>query len=106
MPQLSFVQADGESVSVTARLGEPVMFAAFRAGIEGIEAECGGTGTCGTCHCYVDEQVMGAAPAPTVEESNVLQWVVEPRNNSRLTCQVTVSEDLDGAVFEVPESQF
>ena len=106
MPELSFIQPDGESVSVRARLGESVMFAAFRAGVEGIEAECGGTGTCGTCHCYVDEQAMRAAPAPLDAESNVLHWVVEPRDNSRLTCQMVVDEALDGAVFEVPASQF
>ena len=106
MPELSFIQPDGESVAVTARVGEPVMFAAYRAGVEGIEAECGGTGTCGTCHCYVDEKGMSAAASPSMEESNVLEWVVDPRENSRLTCQMMVNEELDGAVFKVPASQF
>ncbi len=106
MPELLFLQPDGETVAVMAKVGESVMFAAYRAGIEGIEAECGGTGTCGTCHCYVDERVRDVAPSPSDEEQTVLQWVVEPRENSRLTCQMVVNEDLDGTTFEVPASQF
>ncbi len=106
MPELSFIQPDGEAVSITAMTGESVMAAAFRTGVHGIEAECGGNGVCGTCHCYVDERVMNAAPSPSAEEGNMLQWVIEPRENSRLTCQLEVSEELDGAVFEVPASQF
>lgn len=105
MPHIVFIQPDGDTVEVRAKAGESVMFAASRAGVDGIEAECGGSGMCGTCHCYVDERV-DVLPDPTPEEANILQWVVDPQENSRLTCQLVVSDAIDGAVFRVPATQF
>jgi 2Fe-2S ferredoxin len=102
MVQVTFLQADGTSRVIEARVGEQLMFPARNAGVKGIVAECGGSAMCATCHCYVLETPGGALPAPLPDEADTIEFNAhEPRENSRLTCQIKVTEALEGAVFQV-----
>jgi ferredoxin, 2Fe-2S len=102
MVQVTFLQADGTSRVIDARVGEQLMFPARNAGVKGIVAECGGSAMCATCHCYVLETPNGTLPDPLPDEADTIEFNAnEPRENSRLTCQIKVTEALEGAVFQV-----
>jgi ferredoxin, 2Fe-2S len=102
MVQVTFLQADGTSRVIDARVGEQLMFPARNAGVKGIVAECGGSAMCATCHCYVLETPGGPLPDPLPDEADTIEFNAnEPRDNSRLTCQIKVTEALEGAVFQV-----
>lgn len=105
MPTLVFVQPDGRRQTVPAIVGRTVMEAARDQQIPGIRAECGGECSCSTCHCYVDEAWQARLPAPAPAEAGLLEFAWEPRPNSRLTCQIAVSDALDGLVLHVPAEQ-
>ena len=79
---------------------------AVNEGIENVIGECGGTMSCGTCHCYVNEEWQDKLDPPGDLEQAILEGVVEPKANSRLTCQIRFEESLDGLSVTVPESQF
>lgn len=106
MPQVTFVSHDGTVTEVQAEPGVSVMQAALDNGVDGIIAECGGACSCATCHCYVDEAWMAKVGEPSEIEKDMLECVLEPKENSRLSCQITVSDELDGIVVNVPESQY
>ncbi len=106
MPQVKFVEHDGSSYEVEVKAGTSVMQAAVDNMIDGIVGECGGSCSCATCHCYVDEAWVGKLPGPSGMERDMLECVLEPRANSRLSCQIKVTEELDGLVVHLPESQF
>lgn len=102
MVQVIFVEADGTRRQINAKEGEPLMYAARDAGVEGIIAECGGSAMCATCHCYVAQAPEGSLPAPLDAEADTLEFMAhEPRENSRLLCQITATPQMAGAVFEV-----
>lgn len=102
MVKVIFIEEDGNRREVDAPVGDPLMYAAKDAGVAGIIAECGGSAMCATCHCYVVEAPEGALPELDVMESDTIEFNAnEPKENSRLTCQVTVTEALEGAVFQV-----
>lgn len=105
MPTLTFVQPDGSRQQVPAQVGRTVMEAARDHQVQGIRAECGGECSCSTCHCYVDEAWI-ARLAPRAEaESGLIDFAWEPKSTSRLTCQLQVTEALDGLVLHVPAQQ-
>ncbi len=106
MPTVTFVDADGTRHEIEAKSGVSVMQAAIDNGIEGIVAECGGACSCATCHCYVDEEWQGRTGEPDQMEKTMLECVLDPRPNSRLSCQITLNDDLDGLVISLPEAQF
>lgn len=102
MVTVVFIEADGNRREVDAKEGEPLMYAARDAGVSGIIAECGGSAMCATCHCYVVEAPEGALPEPKPDEQDTIEFMAhEPRENSRLPCQIKVTAALEGAVFEV-----
>ena len=102
MVQVTFIEAGGTRREIAARLGDPLMIAARNAGVRGIVAECGGSAMCATCHCYVVALPGGDLPAMRPDEVDTIEFNAnEPRETSRLTCQITVTEGLEGAVFEV-----
>ncbi|PHP67928.1 ferredoxin [Zhengella mangrovi] len=106
MVKVTFIEADGNRHDVEAKTGEPLMYAARDAGVAGIIAECGGSAMCATCHCYVIEAAEGALAEPRQDELDTIEFMAnEPRDNSRLPCQVIVTPDLEGAVFEVATGQ-
>jgi 2Fe-2S ferredoxin len=105
MPQITFIDAHGESRTVEAEAGATVMEAAIRNAVPGIEAECGGACACATCHVYVDEAWIGAVGQATPMEEDMLDFAFDIRPTSRLSCQIRIRDDLDGLVVRTPERQ-
>jgi 2Fe-2S ferredoxin len=106
MAKITFIQPDGSSQVVTAEPGLTVMEAAKMADVPGIEAECGGACACATCHVYVDPQWREKTGKPSDMEEDMLDFAFDVRDESRLSCQVKVTADLDGLVLRVPAKQF
>lgn len=106
MAKITFVQPDGKSQTVTAEPGMTVMEAAKKNLIEGIEAECGGACACATCHVYVDDAWTAKVGKPADMEEDMLDFAFDVREQSRLSCQIKVTEALDGLVVSVPAKQF
>ncbi len=106
MPSVTYLHSDDSQDTITAPAGTSVMQAAVSHGIAGILAECGGAAACATCHVYVDDAWLDRLPAMTVDESDMLDCTAsERRANSRLSCQIELSSDLDGLVVRTPETQ-
>jgi len=100
MTKITFVQPDGRSQTVSAGVGDSVMQTALAHSIDGIFAECGGAMMCATCHCYVEDTRTGEA---SQGEEDLLDCAEdEVRPSSRLSCQIKVTEDLDGLVVHLP----
>jgi 2Fe-2S ferredoxin len=106
MVKITFVQADGTRQVVEAEPGITVMEAAKLNLVPGIEAECGGACACATCHVYVEEAWRQKTGGPSQMEEDMLDFAFEVREESRLSCQIKVSPDLDGLVVQVPDKQF
>lgn len=106
MPQVTYIGYDGAINEIEVASGTSVMQGAVDNMIDGIVAECGGSCSCATCHCYVDEAWVGKIPPASEMEKDMLECVLEPRENSRLSCQIKVTDELDGLVVRLPESQF
>lgn len=106
MALVKYISHDGNSIEVEVAPGTSVMQAAVDNMIDGIVGECGGSCSCATCHCYVDEAWVSRLPAAGGMEKDMLECVLEPRPNSRLSCQIVVTDALDGLVIRLPESQF
>ncbi|WP_155060355.1 2Fe-2S iron-sulfur cluster-binding protein [Streptomyces blattellae] len=106
MPIVIFQLPDGTERKVTAESGTALMQAAVSNGVDGIVAECGGNASCATCHVYVDEQHTALVGPPNGVEEEMLDFTAaERRATSRLSCQVRLSDALDGLVVHVPEEQ-
>ena len=105
MPLITFVEPDGTRREVSAQPGESLMVAATRANVAGIIAECGGSAMCATCHCYVESHASQVPAAEQGERDMLQNAVAEIRANSRLSCQIKMSEDLAGLVVRLPEAQ-
>src|SRR2546428_5513727 len=105
MAKITYIESDGPARTVEGEVGATVMEAAIRNAIPGIEAECGGACACATCHVYVDEAWREKVGAPTPMEEDMLDFGFDVRPNSRLSCQIKVSDDLDGLVVSTPERQ-
>ena len=106
MTKITFIQPSGVDIEVEATPGTSLMQAAMDNMVDGILADCGGSCSCATCHCYVDDAWIEKVPAPSEMEKDMLECVLEPQPNSRLSCQIEVTDDLDGLVVRLPESQF
>ncbi|UWU76685.1 (2Fe-2S)-binding protein [Bradyrhizobium huanghuaihaiense] len=106
MPAITFIHSDGKSDRIETSRGESAMQAATRHGLDGILAECGGNAMCATCHVYVDEIWLARLPAVTDDEDALLDGTAaERRPNSRLSCQIHITPELDGLVLKLPERQ-
>lgn len=105
MAKIIFISHDGQERSVEAKTGESVMEAAIRNSIPGIDADCGGACACATCHVYVDEAFMDKVGAQEEMERSMLDFAENVKANSRLSCQIKVSEALEGLRVTTPESQ-
>lgn len=106
MPKITYVQQDGSAESFDVPRGMTIMEAALEAGVDGIVAECGGNAICATCHIYVDPGQLDRLPELGVDEDAMLDNTASPREqNSRLSCQLAVNDNLDGLVVTVPEEQ-
>lgn len=106
MPLINYVDANGNQFEADVEVGSNVMQGAVDNMIDGILAECGGACACATCHCYVDDAWKDKVPAVESAEQDLLEAVVEPKDNSRLSCQLVVTEEMDGLVVHLPASQY
>ncbi|MGE0313943.1 MAG: 2Fe-2S iron-sulfur cluster-binding protein [Lautropia sp.] len=106
MPRAVFIQPDQTERVIDVARGESPMRAAVREGVDGILGECGGGLTCSTCHVYVDPRWAERLPPPQADEREMLEYTAAPqRPGSRLSCQIRMTDELDGIRFEVPECQ-
>jgi ferredoxin, 2Fe-2S len=105
MPKITFIDAEGTSRSVDAKVGSTVMENAINNNIPGIVAECGGACACATCHVYIDDAWREKVGEPSPMEEDMLDFGYDVRPNSRLSCQIKVRNDLDGLVVRTPERQ-
>lgn len=107
MPTIHLIQPDGNRVTLQVKTGQSLMRAATDAGITGIVADCGGCMNCATCHVYVDPAWAGKLPAASEDEKAMLEMTAsEARATSRLSCQINLTDALDGLVVEVPPTQY
>jgi len=101
----TFIQPDGRRQKIEAVCGETLMSQAKAQGVDGIEAECGGSMVCGTCHVHLSDMTYAAlSPVPAME-AEMLEYVIDPDATSRLSCQIVVSDALHGAEIRVPVAQ-
>jgi|ERR1700675_4753703 2Fe-2S ferredoxin len=106
MPKVTYVTSKGDAREVDVAVGTTVMAAALKNGIDGIVAECGGVCMCSTCHVFVDENFFSRLPPAQDTEEAVLEIAAEERQpTSRLSCQIKVTDDLDGLIIRLPERQ-
>jgi ferredoxin, 2Fe-2S len=105
MARITYIQHDETKHTVEAELGMTVMEAAVKNSIPGIAAECGGACACATCHVYVDEGWRKATGSPEQMEEDMLDFAFDVRSESRLSCQIKVTDALDGLVVRIPEKQ-
>lgn len=105
MCEIVFIDSAGQEKRVSAENGETLMAVAIRNGIDGIVAQCGGALACGTCHCYIDQPHLDLLPPPSEEEAMMIEFVMEPAANSRLSCQILMSSVSDGMRVVVPDNQ-
>jgi ferredoxin, 2Fe-2S len=105
MAKITFTGSDGTRYEIEAENGSTVMEAAIRNGVPGIEAECGGACACATCHVYVDEAWQDRTGSPDPMEEDMLDFAYDLRATSRLSCQIKVTDELDGLLIGVPEKQ-
>ena len=106
MGRVTYIESSGEEHRVDLDNGQSIMQGALDNLIEGILGECGGCCSCATCHCYVDDAWLEKVGVPGDMERDMLDSVVDPKPSSRLSCQIQMSEHLDGLVVRLPESQF
>jgi 2Fe-2S ferredoxin len=106
MAKITFIQPDGTEQVVEAENGNTVMEVAKKNLVEGIEAECGGACACATCHVFVDEAWREKTGGPSEMEEDMLDFAFDVRPSSRLSCQIKVTDTLDGLIVRVPEKQF
>ena len=105
MPKITFVHPDDTSTTIEVPVGVTAMEAARNNNVRGIKAECGGQCSCSTCHCYVDPLWLGRLPPKKDDEASLVEFAWEPKDTSRLACQILVTDALDGLVLHVPEQQ-
>jgi ferredoxin, 2Fe-2S len=106
MPIITFIHPDGRSQTISAEAGASAMVTALTNGVDGILAECGGNAVCATCHVYVEDAWLGRlAPVGDDEDALLDGTATERRPNSRLSCQIRLTQQLDGLVLHLPEKQ-
>ena len=105
MAKITYIDSAGTARTIDAELGSTVMETAIKNDVPGIEAECGGACACATCHVYVDPEWTDVVGEPEAMEEDMLDFAFDVRPNSRLSCQIKVSDELDGLVVSTPERQ-
>ena len=105
MPKITYIEDNGISHQIDVANGLTVMEGAIQNNIPGIDADCGGSMACATCHVYVKEEWFNKLPKKEDGEEDMLDMAFEPKKNSRLSCQLMVSDQLDGLVVNLPEKQ-
>ena len=105
MAKITFITHENHEYTVDVQNGLTVMEGAVQNDVPGIDADCGGGMACATCHIYVNEEWLDKLPSKEDGEEDMLDMAFEPKKNSRLSCQLIVSDDLDGLVVNIPSKQ-
>ena len=105
MPKITYIDNEGNSKTIDVENGLSVMEGAIQNNIPGIDADCGGSMACATCHVYVEEKWLNKLPKAEDAEVDMIDMAFEPKKNSRLSCQLIVSEELDGLIVTTPSKQ-
>ena len=105
MPKVTYIDYKGNSKTIEVDNGLTVMEGAVQNDISGIDADCGGSMACATCHVYVEDKWLDKIPVPEDGEIDMIDMAFEPKKNSRLSCQITLVDELDGLVVTTPEKQ-
>ena len=105
MAKITYIDFQGNSKSIEVENGLTVMEGAIQNNLPGIDADCGGSMACASCHVYVEEKWLDKLPKAEEAEIDMIDMAFEPKNNSRLSCQIIVENDLDGLVVTTPEKQ-
>ena len=105
MPKITYKDKEGNSKTIEVENGLSVMEGAIQNDISGIDADCGGAMACATCHVYVEEKWLDKLPKVDDAEVDMIDMAHEPKKNSRLSCQLIVTDELEGLVVTTPEKQ-
>jgi 2Fe-2S ferredoxin len=105
MAKITYIEHTGAEHTLEVKNGQSVMEGAVKNNIPGIDADCGGACACATCHVYVDEAWTAKTGTASVMEESMLDFAQDLRPNSRLSCQIIVSDALDGLIVRMPENQ-
>lgn len=105
MTKITYIQEDGSQQTIDANNGSTVMETAVDNDVDGIVAECGGACSCATCHVYVDPDWLAKTGEVDSMEDGMLDCVLERKPNSRLSCQIQVSDEIDGLIVHIPADQ-
>ena len=105
MTKITYIEHNGKNHTIDVTNGLSVMEGAVQNNIPGIDADCGGSMACATCHVYVKEEWFNKLPKKEEGEEDMLDMAFEPKKNSRLSCQILVSDELDGLIVNLPEKQ-
>jgi 2Fe-2S ferredoxin len=105
MAKITYIEFNGTEHVIDVKPGQSVMEGAVKNNVPGIDADCGGACACATCHCYVDAAWTDKTGTRSAMEESMLDFAENVEDNSRLSCQIKVTDELDGLVVRMPESQ-
>tara|TARA_B100002051_G_scaffold230929_1_gene228760 strand:- start:1056 stop:1376 length:321 start_codon:yes stop_codon:yes gene_type:complete len=105
MPKITYIESSGKRKTIEVQKGLSVMEGAIQNNIPGIDADCGGGMACATCHVYVKEEWFNKLNKAEDSEQDMIDMAFEPKKNSRLSCQIIVTEELDGLIVTTPSKQ-
>ena len=105
MPKITYIDSTGSQKTIDVANGLSVMEGAVQNNIPGIDADCGGGMACATCHVYVKEEWFNKLPKTEDAEQDMIDMAFEPKKNSRLSCQIIVTDELDGLAVTTPSKQ-
>ena len=105
MAKITYKDHEGGSRTIEVENGLSVMEGAIQKDVPGIDADCGGSMACATCHVYVEEKWFDKLPKPEDAEVDMIDMAHEPKKNSRLSCQLIVTDELEGLIVTTPEKQ-
>ena len=105
MPKITYIESNGNKKTIEVSNGLTVMEGAVQNNIPGIDADCGGGMACATCHVYVNDEWFNKIPKAEDGEQDMIDMAYEPKKNSRLSCQLIVTDELEGLIVTTPEKQ-
>ena len=105
MPKITYIEYNNKKHTIDIANGLSLMEGAVQNNISGIDADCGGSMACATCHVYVDEKWFDKLPKKEEGEEDMLDMAYEPKRYSRLSCQIVITNELDGLIVKMPSKQ-
>ena len=105
MPKITYITHDNQNYTIDVQNGLTVMEGAIQNDIPGIDADCGGGMACATCHVYVEDSWFNKIPKAEEAEQDMIDMAYKPKKNSRLSCQIVVSDEISGLIVTTPEKQ-